>query len=100
LSKKNQSQDFKKHSLEEDFQTPVDLVTQENTSVVAIKIFNETMSSNNFYKLYFPLTKSNSSLFYQDRMKISDSKHGNKEKETIQKLNDRFSFSSSRCLGV
>ena len=52
--------------LEEDFQTPADLITQDNTSVVEVKVFNENMSSNNFYELYFNLTKSNPFLFYQN----------------------------------
>jgi hypothetical protein len=67
---------------------PVNLITQDNTSAVTVKVFNKTISTNNFCEINFALTKSNPFPSYRDRVEVLDSKY--EDKETIKKLNAKI----------
>lgn len=71
-NRKNTRKQKIKAILEEDFDIPVNLITQDNTSIVTVKVFNKTISTNNFYRIDFDLTKSNPFPFYQDKVKTLD----------------------------
>ena len=74
--------------LEEDFDIPVNLIAQHNTSVVKIRVFNKTISTNNFYRIHFDLTKSNPFPFYRDKVSIPDFECKKLNVELKNKINE------------
>ena len=71
-NRKNTRKQKIKAILEEDFDIPVNLIAQHNTSAVKVRVFNKTISTNNFYRINFDLTKSNPFPFYRDKASIPD----------------------------
>jgi len=71
-NRKNTRKQKIKSILEEDFDIPVSLITEDSTSALRIKVFNKTISANDFYRIDFDLTKSNPFPFYQSKVEILD----------------------------
>lgn len=69
-TRKNTRKQKIKAILEEDFDIPVNLIAQHNTSVVKVRVFNKSKSTNDFYRINFDLTKSNPFPFYKDKANI------------------------------
>ena len=87
-NRKNTRKQKIKAILEEDFDIPVNLITQDNTSIVTVKVFNKTISTNNFYRIDFDLTKSNPFPFYRDKVSIPDFECKKLNVELKNKINE------------
>jgi hypothetical protein len=74
--------------LEKDFNVPVDLITQDSTSAVTVKVFNKIVSTNNFYRIDFDLNKLNPFPFYRDSFYIPDFECEKLNVEIRNKINE------------
>ena len=87
-TRKNTRKQKIKAILEEDFDIPVNLIAQHNTSAVKVRVFNKTISTNNFYRINFDLTKSNPFPFYRDKVSIPDFECKKLNVELKNKINE------------
>ena len=87
-TRKNTRKQKIKAILEKDFDIPVNLISQHNTSAVKIRVFNKTISTNNFYRINFDLTKSNPFPFYRDKVSIPDFECKKLNVELKNKINE------------
>ena len=87
-TRKNTRKQKIKSILEEDFDIPVNRIAQHNTSKVKVRVFNKTVSTNNFYRIDFDLTKSNPFPFYRDKVSIPDFECEKLNSELKNKINE------------
>ena len=87
-TRKNTRKQKIKSILEEDFDIPVNRIAQHNTSEVKVRVFNKTVSTNNFYRIDFDLTKSNPFPFYRDKASIPDFECEKLNSELKNKINE------------
>ena len=86
--RKNTRKQKIKAILEEDFDISVNQITQHNTSAVKVRVFNNPISTNNFYKTNFDLTKSNPFPFYRDNVKALNFEFKKLNAELRSKINE------------
>jgi len=100
VTKKNTRQKKIQSILKEDFRHRGDLITQDDISVVVLRVFNACVPISKFYGACFSLSKSNPFPLCRYGLQVSKdcSSYNAKDKKIIQKLNANLKAQASRTV--